>query len=357
MDFLEEKSLVEFLKKNLPDGGFLESHLWKKFQQAWGRRCLTFFEKNKENNELLLFANVIEHSLPLVGKYWYVPRGPVADNFFLKEAVSKKVVGDFLAQIINKANEEKIGWIRIEPSSEKILNFLTREIFKIGKEIKIVKSTVDVQPKEIFVINIEKNEADLLADMKQKTRYNLRLAQKKKVEIVISREKKYIDNFIRLVKVTAERDKITAHPESYYQKMLEVIGQNNLKLYSAICNKKIIAANLIYYFGDTATYLHGASDNIYRNVMAPYLLQWRAILDAKKAGLKRYDFGGVKTRINEQESKNNDWKGITKFKTGFSKSTKAIVLPGCYDIVLRRQKHLSYRVLQKIKKILNFKKR
>ncbi len=77
------------------------------------------------------------------------------------------------------------------------------------------------------------------------------------------------------------------HPESYYRKMFETIPAEILKLYMAEYENKIIAANIVIHYGNTATYLHGASDNEYRNVMAPYLLQWQAILDAKKAGLNK----------------------------------------------------------------------
>ena len=155
-----------------------------------------------------------------------------------------------------------------------------------------------MQPREILILDISKSEEELLAGMKQKTRYNIKLAEKRDVKVLASREKKYIDEFCRLVKITAERDKITPHPENYYRKMFETIPPEILKLYIAEYEGKIIAANLVLFFGKTATYMHGASDNEHRNVMAPYLLQWQTILDAKKSGCNRYDLGGIKTVPN-----------------------------------------------------------
>ena len=114
-----------------------------------------------------------------------------------------------------------------------------------------------------------------------------------------------------------------------------------LKIYVAEYDGNIIAANLILFFGDAATYLHGASGNEYRNVMAPYLLQWQAILDAKKAGYLKYDFGGVKM--------SGGWEGITKFKLGFSLNTKPVVFPGSYDIMIAPFRYWIYRGIQKIK--------
>lgn len=182
--------------------------------------------------------------------------------------------------------------------------------------------------------------------MKQKTRYNIKLAEKKGVKIFVSREEKYITDFCRLVEITAKRDKITSHPEGYYRKMFETIPGDILKLYIAEYEGKIIAANLVLFFGKTATYMHGASDNDHRSVMAPYLLQWRQILDAKKTGCERYDFGGVKTGAAD-----SSWSGITKFKTGFAPSAETTKFPGSYDIILRLGKYNSYRTLQKIKRI------
>jgi lipid II:glycine glycyltransferase (peptidoglycan interpeptide bridge formation enzyme) len=177
--------------------------------------------------------------------------------------------------------------------------------------------------------------------MKSKTRYNINLAQKKGVKI--TKGANCIDKFIDLVALTAKRKGIKFHPEDYYRKMIESIPSDILSLYCAEYQNKIIAANIVIFYGNTATYLHGATDDEYRNVMAPYLLQWQAIKDAKKRGFKKYDFGGVKTLDN------NSWSGITKFKLGFSQTAKPIEFPGSYDIAINSFKYYIYRAIQKIK--------
>jgi len=190
--------------------------------------------------------------------------------------------------------------------------------------------------------------------MKQKTRYNIKLSQKRGVFVkVISNfqfpiSKQYIEDFLKLVKITSRRDKIASHPEGYYRKMFEVIPSDILKLYVAEYQGKIIGANLVLFFGKTATYMHGASDNLHREVMAPYLLQWQPILDAKKSGYEKYDLGGVKT----QETKGKSWAGITKFKTGFVPELAPIQFPGCYDIILRSVRYNLYRAAQKAKRFI-----
>jgi lipid II:glycine glycyltransferase (peptidoglycan interpeptide bridge formation enzyme) len=160
-------------------------------------------------------------------------------------------------------------------------------------------------------------------------------------------DEKYVAEFLRLIRLTEKRKKIKFHEDKYYQKMLETLPEGMRRLYVAEYKHKIIAANLMIFFEDTAIYLHGATDDEYRNQMAPYLLQWQAILDAQKAGCKFYDFGGVKT-----EKENNAWSGITKFKLGFFPKTKPVEFPGSYDIIVNPIKYWLYRGLQKLKKMV-----
>ena len=350
-----------FIQQNSPDGGFLQSDIWRKFQESTGRKIFIINDN--------FHASIIEHILPVAGKYFYIPRGPIfgksqefpISNFqFPNEKGTKKS----LLGIIILAKKENCGWIRIEPADEKSL-----ELIKENSGHKIVKAPHDVQPKEIFVIGLEKSEEELLSGMKSKTRYNTRLAEKKGVVVKaisnfqspisnevpnpdIKNPKYYIDNFIRLVNITAKRDGIVTHPEEYYHRMFEIIPAENLKLYAAEFQGKIIAMNLMIFFGDTATYLHGASDNEHRNVMAPFLLQWRAIRDAKKQGCGKYNFGGIRSANPVgNENRENKWDGITRFKTGFSANTKPLEFPGSYDIILNPWRYNIYRWLQEMKNI------
>jgi peptidoglycan pentaglycine glycine transferase (the first glycine) len=332
-----ENRLLKLIQENSPDGGFLQSAYWQKFQEAVGRKTSQLEEKDDGDN-FISYANIILHSLPVAGDYFYIPRGPVIEQNHSAKPKS------FFIDLFVLAKEKNIGWVRVEPESEDILKLIQENL---PNGIKMKKSSVNMQPKEILVMDIAGSEEDILAQMKSKTRYNIRLAEKKGVKIYVSREEKYIHEFCRLVKVTAERDKIKSHPETYYRKMFEIIPDDILKLYIAEFKGKAIATNLVLFFGKTATYMHGASDNEYRNAMSPYLLQWRQILDAKDAGCGRYDFGGVKT----EDAGGKSWEGITKFKTGFAPETKPIEYLGCYDIILNPKKYNLYRILQKVKRI------
>ncbi len=352
-----ENRLLDFIRKNSPDGGFLQSEYWRKFQEGVGRKTFELEEKD-ENGDVIILANIVLHNLPIVGDYFYMPRGPIFENPNSKSQNPNKIqipnlkIKNFLEELLGLAKKNNIGWIRIESNSDRELK-LVQENLPGGMKIK--KAPVDVQPREIFVLDTTKSEEEILAGMKQKTRYNIKLSQKRGVSVkAISNLKsqisnKYLDEFLRLIRITSERDKIKSHPEDYYRKMFKIIPPDILKLYVAEYEGKIISANLVLFFGKTATYMHGASDNIHREVMAPHLLQWRQILDAKKMGFTKYDLGGIKSTVNDQRSMTNSWSGITKFKSGFAPDVEPIRFPGCYDIVLNPGKYWLYRILRKVK--------
>lgn len=323
------EKIDSFIQKNSPDGGFLQSKEWLNFQKSAGNNI---YNVNGED----FWANVVNYSLPIVGNYFYIPRGPI-----IRTKSEKIKTKRGISDLINLAKKNKAGWIRIDIRNESDLELITELIHELS--LKIKKAPHDMQPKQIFKIDISGSEEDILSGMKPKTRYNIRLATKKGVEI--KKGKKYINEFLRLVNLTSERQGITSHPENYYRKMLEI---PNVELYIARIKGKSIVANVVSFYGDTVTYLHGASDNEYRNLMAPFLLQWQTILDAKREGFNYYDFGGVKTQ-NAKRKMQNDWEGITRFKMGFSKNTNPIDFLGSYDIVISPFWYNLYRILQNIK--------
>ena len=110
--------------------------------------------------------------------------------------------------------------------------------------------------------------------------------------------------------------------------MFDVFGPK-FKIIKAEFEGKILVINLNIDFGDMETYNHGASSGEYRNVMAPHLVQWEAIKQAKKEGYKYYDFRG----IAPTDDPDHKWAGITRFKKSFSSHTTHYL--GAYDFVFK----------------------
>ncbi len=370
MEKSSQLTLENFLE-TFRNEAFLQSEDWRKFQEAEGHKTFHFENVLRSENQKILFcvwANMIEHKLSIVGKYFYSPRGPIIQRGTNNGSIE---VADFeksLNSLIQVAKENRAGWIRFDVQSEDDLVLIKKTAQRIfaSKTSCLKKSPHDMQPAQILVIDIDESQEKLLGQMKSKTRYNIRLAQKKGVEICSDNgtedeRKKYLEVFLNLSSQTAERKKISFHEENHYRKMLEVFPKDVFKIYVAKYENEIIAANLMIFFGDTAIYLHGASADKYREVMAPFFLQWQQILDAKKKGCRFYDFGGVK--IDKIESKKtNDFhvphstfcaqdsrQGITRFKVGFAPEVQPIVFSGSYDVVLNFKKYHIYRFLEKIR--------
>ena len=323
----------------LPEGGLLQSKYWVDVLRAEGKDVWQVEKRVKPglSSEVersakpgfLRAENVIyctNYKLPLVGEYGYIPRAYNLSTENIKE-------------IIKKVKSKSLGWLRLDIKSLGLVEDLKRNYI-------LQKSPHNMQPKQNFIISIDLPEEELLARMKSKTRYNVRLAKRKGVEIIVSREKKYIDKFIDLVEQTAKRKEVSFHQRKHYLQMFQNIPEDVLQLYVAEYEGEVIAANIISFYGGVATYLHGATSNNHRNVMAPFLLQWQAILDAKEREINYYDFGGI-----FPESNDSGQQGITRFKLGFSPETKPFETVGSYDIVLNKWKYQLYRFLQKIKKL------
>ncbi len=320
----------------------MQSEIWRDFQKEVGN----FTDKVKRRN---FFAGVIGYKLPPVGNYLYVPRGPL-----MSDECAGSVVKRGMRELIFLAQKRKSGWIRIEPTNEKKLKIIKKNI-----DFQTVKAPHDMQPRQIFVLDISKEEDVLQREMKAKTRYNIRLAEKKGVvcRSYDSGSKNFqekMDKFLDLVEMTAKRKGVKFHRRQYYKQMAKMVPQENFKLYSAEYRGEVLTSNLIIFYGKVATYLHGASADKYKNVMAPFLLQWKIIGDAKKMGFSHYDLGGVKvvkTKSGKYEIASGNWQGISRFKLGFSQTAVPIEFPGSYDIILNKRKYLMYRLLQKFRKI------
>ena len=328
---------------------FLQSEEWLMFQEATGKEVVRFSQDG-------FLANGIMHTLPMVGKYLYVPRGSICGNFQFSIFNFQKN----LRKLIEEAKKRKANWIRIEPETEEVLEdikTLLRRLADQGDNLSVFKAPHDVQPREIFVVDIAPSLEILLTQMKPKTRYNIGLAEKRGVKVFATREEKYQEAFLDLIVATADRKEIMPHPRSYYEKLLAVVPENMCQLFVAEYDGKVLAANLLMIYGTRATYLHGGSGNEYRDVMAPYLLQWKQIQYAKERGCTEYDFGGIKTVNNQQSTDNggqktedkSSWSGITRFKMGFSPQTQPTVFPGAYDIILDQPKYSLYNRLRMIK--------
>jgi lipid II:glycine glycyltransferase (peptidoglycan interpeptide bridge formation enzyme) len=168
-----------------------------------------------------------------------------------------------------------------------------------------------IVPRHTVLLDLNQSKDTILNNMHPKGRYNIRLAEKKGVTI-----KQVFDTkqFYQILKDTADRDNFFINSEKYYQTFFtHLSSKNKAKLFMAYYKDQPIAGILNAYFNKTAIYYYGASSNQHRNLMAPYLLQWHAICDAKEQGYTHYDLLGVANPNNPKDP----LQGVTYFKQKF----------------------------------------
>lgn len=323
-----------------PQSQFLQSWEWGEFQASVGHQVFRLGAEN-DSGELIAVATLIKKNIGFGWSYLFCPRGP-STKFSIFSAVADSIKDiDFIFDEIKKiAQREKALFLRFEPVFE----------YSISNNQYSIKKTIDVEPSKTTILDLSKSEDEMLSAMHQKTRYNIRLAEKKGVTIREAGTDEF-DKFWSLMSATGNRDGFRLHNKKYYQAMfknskLEIDSkfriQNselNIELFFAEHKGVLIAANIIAIFGDTATYVHGASSDEHRNVMAPYLLQWRVIQMAKAQGCRYYDFFGV------DETK---WPGVTRFKNGFAGTS--IEYPGTFDLVLNHFQYILYSFIRKVRR-------
>lgn len=325
--FTEKEELDNFIKNAADSRGaeFLQSWQWGELLQAEKAEILRAGVRADIHGKetIAAAATLVKNTLPSGYFYWYSPRGAI----FRAEMSEKErgEVEDFLYAEIKKLDAHAV-FLRIEPA-EKI----------IGRAFGF-KKTVDWQPKQTLLLDLSLSEEEILKGMHQKTRYNINLALKKGVEIREGSGAADFEEFWRLMSLTGARDSFRTHPAAHYRNLLSA---SRIKLFFASLDGRNIAAGLFCFWGDKVTYMHGASDNKFRNAMSPYLLQWALIQKAKAAGYKYYDFYGI------DEKK---WPGVTRFKLGFGGRIENY--PGTYDIIFSPILYKIYGVIRKLRRLM-----
>ncbi len=322
------------------NNSFLQSNQWEEFQKSVGRYVLRI------DNQL-----IIKNNLPLGKSYLTCFKPDILDD----------KIESFLSQVKDIAKDENCIFFHLEPANsqqrtanrqQQIANSEPRTANSQQRTAKCM------QPKQSLILDISKSEEDILSQMHQKTRYNIRLAEKKGVKIRISNDIKDVDLFWELAKDTSSRSEFHFHSKQYYQKMVEILGKkyNILDLIVGEYDNKALVVLIILYYQNQAIYLHGASSNKNRNLMAPYLAQWKAILEAKKRNCKEYDFWGIsplkrESRNSKFEIRNLDhpWNGITKFKLGFAPNGKYIEYPDAQDVVYQKTVYNLYQSYKRVR--------
>jgi len=332
-------------------GCFLQSWEWGEFQECVGRRVFRLTVPSSSAGTdfgKAMQAQFIENTIPVVKKkYWYCPKGPTMSRTIRRQEF-RDIIQNLIIEV-KKISPQNIIFFRLGPEWE-IGQGIEKKLLEMGFK----QLFYDIEPSQTLILDIIKSETELLAQMHGKWRYNVRLAERKGVRVKIIRAQdsefeKYFEEFYKLVdKGTSERKQIRHHPKDYYKKQLQIPdGDLKMRLFVAEYENQVVAANIVVFFGNRATYLHGATASEHREVMAPHLLQWEQIRYAKNQGCSQYDFWGI---VNEHtlDKRGKFWEGFTRFKKGFGGQEVNYI--GYWDYPLDKKWYFLYRLVQKFRR-------
>ncbi|NBF40559.1 MAG: peptidoglycan bridge formation glycyltransferase FemA/FemB family protein [Spirochaetes bacterium] len=273
----------------------------------------------------------------------YIPHGPEAPELVAAGAAGAAgaavgVLAELAAEVAERLERRPL-FVRFDVS------------FEEAATGGLVRAPVDIQPPSTVIIDLTPEEEALLGAMKPKTRYNVRLAGKRGVDVRAGRVRAPadkpaddLDRWYELYRETAERDRIAIHSPAYYRALFDTAGAYpgvDLSLLVAEHEGELLAGIIVLRFGGTATYLYGASSNHKRNLMAPYALQWEAMRRSREAGAAHYDLFGVPPA----DDPGHPMHGLYRFKTGFG--GRILHRAGGWDYPARPAGYALYRTAER----------
>ncbi len=321
------------LVASLPMPHLLQSWEWSQVKARFGWQPMPFIWSGRDtscDSQPMAAAMILKRTLPVAGFarkmcVLYIPKGPNLD--WSDISLRTRVLVDLQAF----ARRQGAIFIKVDPdvplgigvpgspeANESTLGSSVRaDLTRQGWHF----SPDQIQFRNTVLINLVPGEAEMLARMKQKTRYNINLAQKKGVSIRRGTPRDF-SLLYRMYAETSVRDGFLIRGEEYYQavwQLFDTSGKPGLDPSVPLSEPLIaevdgepVAAISVFYFARQATYLFGMSRNLHREKMPNYLLQWEAIRRAKELGCLTYNLWGAPDEFNEQDSL---W-GVFRFKEG-----------------------------------------
>jgi peptidoglycan pentaglycine glycine transferase (the first glycine) len=306
-----------------PQGSLWQSCAWLRYQKALGRKAHVY-AANRSDGSIAASALVITDYTVMNLSTWDIPRGPIIaqeDGEGAEAALLRRIVAD--------ARKDKGLTLTCSPLAA-----------LRSSGIAWKHSPRHEQPEATRLVDLTLSNEDILKQMHQKGRYNIKVAEKNGVRIERSQD---ATAFGELLRRTAARDGFAAAPVHHYETFLKALEGAFLLLAYVEGTATPIAGLMGAQWNGTCIYYYGASDYEHRALMAPYLLQWEAMKIGKAAGCARYDLLGV---APPDASEDHPWQGISRFKEKFGGTV--VTYPPEQRIVLKPVVHAALGLKRKI---------
>jgi peptidoglycan pentaglycine glycine transferase (the first glycine) len=301
----------------LPHAHVLQSYEWGAFKsrQGWRPTRLLFLR----DAEPVAAASVLLRRLPR-GPWgaMYVPKGPALDYGDVELLVA------VLSELERLARELRAVFVKIDPDvpdeRSDVKRLLEARSWRASPE--------QIQFRNTLLMDLRQSEEELLAAMKSKWRYNIRLSERRGVEVFLGGIGD-LPLFYEMYRTTSHRDGFVIRPFSYYSDAWGTfIEQGLAQVFLARYQTEILAGLIVFHFGDRAWYMYGASTDRHRNLMPNHLLQWEAMRWARDQGYAFYDMWGAPEVLDEKDPM---W-GVYRFKEGFGGQFTSYL--GAYDFAV-----------------------
>ena len=257
---------------NQSNAHLLQTGQWGELKAGFGWKPVRLINEK-------VAVQILFRKLPFGLTIGYIPKLAIGVQ---QVADSQRVWGEI--DLVCKKN--RAIFLKLEPDTWEDENPI-----KITNYPFLITSPHNIQPPRTIIIDIKGNEEEILARMKQKTRYNIRLAEKKGVTVRIWDD---LESFHKMMLVTGGRDGFGVHSLEYYKRAYDLLYPKGMcEILVAEYEGNPLAALFVACNGNRAYYLYGASTDEERNRMPTYLLQWEAMKWAKARGCEEYDLWGV----------------------------------------------------------------
>ena len=278
----------------------------------------------QDNNQIVAAATFSVSKFKYLGNLIYIPHGPVWSG--------EEALFTLTNELINIAKNKNAFAIVAEPRIFQNSNE-NNELLRAGYKY----TGKAVQPRHTVLIDLTRDSQDILNSFSKSTRYNIRLADKKGIQIrsyLNPSDSSQIDSFYKLLKETQDRKYFYVQDKSFYQYLWSEYSKNNhAALFEAYYQDELLNSLLLLYNDYRASSIYSASSRKYSNLKATYLLRWKSIEFAKENGCRLYDFfGAAKT-----EDTNHPFYYTTQFKLGFGREITEYA--GTFEIILNPVKY------------------
>lgn len=265
-----------------------------------------------------------------------IPYSPFSVGYLPRSTMPTESV---LEQLYEYGRKNNLLFIKIEPYVS-----YSEGCKLASSKLQIDKSSHSLFPEWTQTLDLKKTEDELLKNMKSKTRYNIRLAEKKGVVVKEMSTDEGYAIFEKLYFETCKRQNYHGHTPFYHKTIWSALKNSQAHILVAFLGEIPLAAYELLYFDRSFYYLYGGSTTLHKNVMAPNLLMWEAIKLGKKLGAEKFDMWGS---LPPTYQESHPWAGFTRFKEGYG--TEFTHLSAGYDLIINPLLYKMYNLVYKIR--------